>query len=58
MLRLTDEIAHDGIQFVIALKAHKPQELIADEKLLFKCMSKLVGQEINIRRVVALSHFR
>lgn len=58
MLRPTDEIAPDGFQFLITLKEYDPKELISDEKLMFKCMSELVGREINVRKVVALSEFR
>jgi transcription antitermination factor NusA-like protein len=58
MLRPTDEILPDGFQFLITMKDYDPKQLIADEKLMVKCMSKLTGQEINIRKVIVLSEFR
>ena len=58
MLRPTDEVGPGGFQCMMTFKAHEPQELIADENLLFKCISDLIGQEINVRKVVALYHFR
>ncbi|KAF8124922.1 FAD binding domain-containing protein [Boletus edulis] len=57
-LRPTDEIAPDGFQFLIAVKDHDPQQLLADQHLMVKCMSALTGHEINIRKVDALSVFR
>lgn len=58
MLRPTDEIAPDGFQFLMLLKGYNPKHLIADEKLMFKCMSELLGHEIDVRRVDFLSEFR
>jgi hypothetical protein len=42
----------------MTMKDYDPKQLIADEKLMVKCMSELTGQEINIRKVVVLSEFR
>ncbi|KAH0827331.1 hypothetical protein J3R83DRAFT_3958 [Lanmaoa asiatica] len=58
MLRPAEEIAPDGFQFLMTLKDYDPKQLIADEKLMFKCMSELMGHEINIRKVVCVSEFR
>lgn len=58
MLRPSDEIAPDGFQFLMTLKEYDPKQLIADKKLLFKCMSELLGHEINVRKVVFLSEYR
>jgi transcription antitermination factor NusA-like protein len=58
MLIPTDEIPPDGFQFLMTVKACEPKHLIADEKLMVKCMSELTGQEINIRKVIVLSEFR
>jgi len=58
MLRPTDEIAPDGFQFLISTKDHTPTQLLADEKLMTKCMSDLMGLEISIRKAVILSEFR
>lgn len=58
MLRPSNEIASDGFQFMMSLKDYNANELIADEKLLFKCMSQMTGHEINVRKVVFLSVFR
>ena len=58
MLRPTEELLPDGFQFLMTMKGYEPKQLIADEKLMVKCMSELTGQEINIREVVVLSEFR
>ena len=58
MLRPTNEIAPDGFQFLISSKDYEPKQFIADEKLMLKYMSELIGQEINVRKVVVLSEFR
>jgi hypothetical protein len=58
MLRPTDEVAPDGFQFVLVPKNHDPHEVAADEKLLFKCISELVGRQVNVRKVPFLSTFR
>ncbi|KAG8213559.1 hypothetical protein J3R82DRAFT_10212 [Butyriboletus roseoflavus] len=58
MFRPTDEIAPDGFQFLMSMKDYNPKQLIADEKLMFKCMSELIGHEIRVRKVVVLSEFR
>ena len=58
MLRPTDEIAPDGFRILMPLKDYDPKELIADEKLLVKCMSELIGHEINLRKVIVLSEYR
>ncbi|KAF8550669.1 hypothetical protein OG21DRAFT_383284 [Imleria badia] len=58
MLRPTDEIAPDGFQFLIATKNYEPKQLLSDEKLMVKCMSELMGCEINIRKAIFLSEFR
>ena len=58
MLRPTDEIAPDGFQTLMVFKDYEPKQLIADEKLLVKCMSNLLGHEINLRKFVFLSEFR
>ena len=58
MLRPTDEVPPDGFQFLITMKDYEPKQLIADQELMVKCMSKLTGHEISIRKVVVLSEFR
>ena len=58
MLRPTDEIAPDGFQFMITMKNYEPKQLLADEKLMVKCMSEMTGREIKIRETVTLSEFR
>jgi len=58
MLRPTDEIAPDGFQFLITSKHYDPKQLIADEKLMVKCMSDLTGHEVIIRKAVFLTEFR
>lgn len=58
MLRPTDEIAPDGFQFLMTMKDYDPKQLIANEKLMFKCMSELMGREINVRKVIFLSEYR
>ena len=40
------------------MKNYEPKQLIADEKLMVKCMSELTGQEINIRKIIIASEFR
>ena len=57
-LRPTEEVAPDGYQFLMNLKEYDPKQLISDEKSLFKCMSELIGHEINVRKVVFLSEHR
>ena len=58
MLRPTDEISPDGFQFMLAVKGHDPHEVAADEKLLIKCISELVGRQVNVRNVPFLSTYR
>ncbi|KAG9316190.1 hypothetical protein JVU11DRAFT_2214 [Chiua virens] len=58
MLRPTDEVGPDGFQFLLSSKDYDPKQLIADEKLMFKCMSELMGQQVNVRKIVVLSEFR
>jgi hypothetical protein len=58
MLRPTDEIAPDGFQFMLAVKGHDPHEVAADEKLLIKCISEMVGCQVNVRKVPFLSTYR
>ena len=58
MLRPSDELAPDGFQFILTSKEYDTKQLIADEKLLFKCLSELMGHEINVRKVVFLSEHR
>lgn len=58
MLRPTDEIAPDGFRLLIFKKDNDPMQLMADEKLVFKHISKLMGHEIKVRKVVTLSGFR
>lgn len=58
MLRPMDEIAPDGFRVLLTLKGYEPKQFIADEKLFFQCMSKLMGQKIKVRNVVVLSEFR
>lgn len=58
MLRPMDQIAPDGFNFLMTTKDYAPEQLIADEKLMFKCMSELMGHEIKVRKVVVLSEFR
>lgn len=53
-----DELAPDGFQFWITMKNYTLSQLLADEKLMVKCMSELTGKDINIRKVEALSEFR
>ena len=42
----------------MAMKYYEPKQLIADEKLMVKCVSEWMGHEIDIRKVVILSEFR
>lgn len=56
--RPTDDIAHDGFQIVLVFRDYDPKQLIADPKLLFECMSKLIGREIKVHKVIFLSEFR
>lgn len=58
MLRPTDLIAPDGFNFLMTTKDVDPERFITDEKLMFKCMSELIGREIKVRKVVILSEFR
>jgi len=58
MLRPTDEIAPDGFQFLLTTKDYDPKQLIADEKLMVKCISDLTGREVNIRKAIFLTEFR
>lgn len=58
MFRPTDEIGPDGFQILMTLKEYNPKQLIDDEKLLCKCISELIGHEINIRKVVILTEYR
>ena len=58
MLRPMDDIAPDGFQFLITSEEYDPKQLIADEKLLCKCMSEVIGSEVNVRKFVFLSEFR
>ena len=53
-----DDIPPDGYQFTMTLKEYEPKQLVADEKLLFQRMSKLLGHEINFRKIVFLSEYR
>ena len=57
-LRPSDEIAPDGFHFVMTMKNYEPKQLLADEKLMVKCMSEMMGHEINIKKAVFLSEFR
>ena len=58
MLRPTDDIAPDGFQFTLAMKGYDPHEVAADEKLLIKCISELVGRQVNVRKVPFVSTYR
>ena len=57
-LRPTDEIAPDGFQFILTMKGCDPNEVAADEKLVIKCVSELVGRQVNVRKVPFLSTYR
>ena len=57
-LRPTNEIAPDGFQFLMTMKGHDPHEVAADEKLLIKHISELVGREVSVRKVPFLSTYR
>ncbi|KAG6378333.1 FAD-binding monooxygenase [Boletus reticuloceps] len=57
-LRPTEEIAPDGFQFMITMRNYEPQQLLADQKLMVRCMSELTGHDINVRKAAALSVFR
>ena len=50
--------APDRFQFLMTMKYYEPKQLIADEKLMVKCVSEWMGHEIDIRKVVVLSEFR
>ena len=43
---------------MLAVKECDPHEVIADEKLLFKYISELVGRQVKFRQVPFLSTFR
>ena len=58
MLLPSDEVAPDGFQFLLTSKTHEPKQLLADEKLMVKCMSEAMGHDINIRKSIFLSEFR
>ena len=58
MLGPMNDIAPDGFQFLMTSEQHDPKQLIADEKLLCKCMSEMIGREVNVRKFVFLSEFR
>jgi hypothetical protein len=58
MLRPTDEIAPDGFQFILTMKGGDPHEVAADEKLLIKYISEMVGFQVNVRKVPFLSTYR
>ena len=58
MLRPIDDIAPDGFQFILVVKGHDPREVAADEKLLIKCISELVGRQVNVRKVPFVSTYR
>ena len=58
MLRPTDEIAPDGFHFLITMKDYEPKQLVADQELMVRCMSELIGREVNLRKVVTCSEFR
>ena len=57
MLLPTNEIAPDGFQFMLTMKGHDSHKAAADEKLVVKYISELVGQ-VNVRKVPFLSTYR
>ena len=58
MLLPVDEIAPDGFQFILIMKGLDLHEVAADEKLLIKCISELLGRQINVRKVPFRSTYR
>ncbi|KAF9239162.1 FAD binding domain-containing protein [Melanogaster broomeanus] len=57
-LRPTDEIAPDGFQLLLSSKDYDLTQLMDDKKLLFQCISEVVGSEVDVREIVWLSEFR
>lgn len=58
MFRPTDDIAPDGFRMLMPLRDYDPKELIANQTLLWKCLSEMIGHKVNIRKVVVLSELR
>ena len=58
MLLPMDEIAPDGFQFILMMRGHDPHEVAADENLLIKYISEVVGRQVNVRKVPFLSTYR
>ena len=54
----TNEIAPDGFQFILTMKGYDLHEVAADEKLLIKYISELVGRQVNVRKIPFLSTYR
>ncbi|KAF9219598.1 hypothetical protein BS17DRAFT_804337 [Gyrodon lividus] len=57
-LRPTDEVGPGGFQFLLVTKDYDLKQLIVDKELLLKCMSELIGVEVDFKELVWASEFR